>query len=104
MPEDHADEKYRRDRRKNQRGPEIGGLLRHGLRAHLTTGGVSNEWYGGGDGSVHSSESAPSQGFSGGFAPPPMHLMTTQRKINCVNPKPNAPIDESMLKSANCSA
>ena len=35
----------------------------------MTTGGVSNVWYGAGDGSVHSSVVPPSQGFAGAGAP-----------------------------------
>src|SRR6185369_16746622 len=39
-------------------------------RVYLTTGGVSNEWYGAGVGRcVHSRESAPSQTLSGAFSP-----------------------------------
>src|SRR5690606_24978372 len=72
--------------------------------AHLTTGGVSNVWCGAGDGTVHSSPSAPSHGLSPAGAPPRADLITTQTKISCARPKPNAPMLETMLKSANCTA
>src|SRR3990167_890896 len=104
MPDDYADEKNERDERHDQRSPEIGRLRPHRVPAHLTTGGVSKEWYGGGDGSVHSSVSAPSHGLCGAFAPPLTHLITTHRTIPGLKPKPNPPIDASMLKSAKCSA
>ena len=49
------------------------GSARRRCRAggHLTAGGVSNVWYGTGDGSVHSSVSAPSHGRAGAFSPLP---------------------------------
>src|SRR5690606_10033729 len=72
--------------------------------AHLITGGVWNVWCGAGDGTVHSSPSAPSHGLSPAGAPPRADLITTQTKISCARPKPNAPMLETMLKSANCTA
>src|SRR5258706_14572366 len=104
MPNDDTDEQSKRDGSEDQCSLEVSRLHCLRLPAHLTTGGVSKLWYGGGDGSVHSSVSAPSQGLSGAFAPPRMHLITTVRNINCDAPKPNAPIDASMLKTVKCSA
>src|SRR5690606_36210522 len=73
--------------------------------AHLTSGGSSKVWCGAGDGTVHSRPSAASQLFAPAFSPRPLAaLMTTHRKISWLRPKPKAPIDASMLKSANCSA
>src|ERR1700675_1631695 len=73
---------------------------RHAVHDHFTVGGVSKLWYGAGVGRwVHSSESAPSHGFCGAFSPLRIHFTTMYRKSNCVRPKPNAPIDEIMLKS-----
>src|SRR5471032_2297780 len=69
---------------------------------HLTSGGVVKVWYGAGEGMLHSSPSAPSHGLAGAGLPPRMHLMTMNRKKICVVPKMNAPMEETMLKSANC--
>ena len=40
-------------------------------RGRAIRGGVSNVWYGAGDGTVHSRVSAPSHGFAGALGPMP---------------------------------
>src|SRR5262245_27320791 len=98
-----------RDRAQNEPGAQVPALAlqvhRTFHRCHFTTGGVSKLWYGGGLGRcVHSSVSAPSQGRSGAFSPLRIAFTTMYRNSNCDSPKPNAPSEEIMLKSANCSA
>src|SRR6476659_1036735 len=51
--------------------PVSGCMVSAKLVPYFTTGGVSNVWYGAGEGSVHSSVSAPSHGRAGAGAPPP---------------------------------
>ena len=66
--------------------------------AHLTTGGVSNEWYGAGEGRcVHSSESAPSHCLSAAFSPLERAFRMMYRNYSCDRPKPNAPIEEILF-------
>src|SRR5205085_5956221 len=67
-------------------------------------GGFSKVWNGAGDGTSHSRPSAPSHGFCGAGSPLPRIIGTTtnRKKYTCIRPKPKAPIDASMLKSANC--
>ena len=68
------------------------------------TGGVSNVWYGAGDGSVHSSVSAPSHGRAGAGAPLRIVFSTAYSRTSCDRPKPNAPIDATTFQSVNCVA
>src|SRR5579859_6777320 len=70
--------------------------------AHTAVGGVSKLWYGGGDGRVHSRPLAPSQTLAVAFSPPRMQLMTFHRKISCDRPNMKPPMDDSMLRSVNC--
>src|SRR6185312_13406673 len=112
--DDHTGEERRRDRREDEREAHVGtaaalcafdrlGAQRLGHCAHLTTGGVSNVWYGAGDGSVHSSVVAPSHGLPGAFSPLcAMHFRTTYRKMNCDRPNQNAPTVDTMFQSVNC--
>src|SRR5688572_30290785 len=66
---DDAEEKRQRDRADDQG--------RFCVLRHLMTGWVSKVWYGTGVGRcVHSSESAPSQGFCGAGTPLRMVLIT----------------------------
>ncbi|MNW70036.1 hypothetical protein D3C74_492100 [compost metagenome] len=59
-------------------------------------------WNGAGDGTVHSSPSAPSHGLSAAFSPPRYDGSTTKKKkYTCIRPKPSAPIDAIALKSVN---
>src|SRR5450755_129772 len=74
------------------------------VAAAFSFGGVSKVWNGAGDGTSHSSPSAPSQGRCGATAPLPRIIgsTTAKKKYTCVMPKPNAPIVATMLKSVNC--
>src|ERR1700751_5838338 len=69
--------------------------------AQRTCGGVSEGWYGAGEGRLHSSVSEPSHGRAGAGAPKMMHFSTMYRNSACDNPKPNAPIDATMFQSVN---
>ena len=61
---------------------------------YFTTGGLTKVWYGAGVGRcVHSSVSAPSQGFSGAFLPLRMQCTTMMRNRICDRPKPKAPME-----------
>src|SRR4029453_11461279 len=110
MGDDDADEKHRRDARERERGPEVANMCRSRfdgvhlkiepgrftrvarLFIYLTSGGVSNVWYGAGDGTVHSSVSAPSHGLAGAFSPLPItHFSTAKRKISWGAPTRNDP-------------
>src|SRR5215472_19230113 len=70
--------------------------------AHTAVGGVSKLWYGGGEGRVHSRPLAPSHTLAVAFSPPRMQLMTYHRKISCDRPNMKPPMDDSMLRSVNC--
>src|SRR5437773_12137739 len=78
--------------------------LKRNEDSHCTTGGVSNVWYGAGDGNVHSSVDPPSHGFAGAFSRPRMHLTPAYGNTRVDRPKPNAPIDTIMFQSAHCRA
>src|SRR5690606_19583540 len=117
---DHdADEEREHDRHQHQGGAEVLRTLllaidhRDGTRRHgsgcrppqRTCGGVSNVWWGAGLGTVHSSPCAFSQtSVVAGVPWPRTHFITQYTKSNCESPKPKAPIDDRVLKSANCSA
>src|SRR5579871_3464578 len=70
--------------------------------AHTAVGGVSKLWSGGGEGRVHSRPLAPSHTCAVAFSPPRMQLMTFHRKISCERPNMKPPMDDSMLRSVNC--
>src|SRR5690606_37783992 len=70
-----------------------------------TVGGVSKVWCGAGLGTVHSRPCGVSQTSAvAGWPLPRTHLYTQYTNRSCDSPKPNEPIEDSMLKSANCSA
>src|ERR1700754_4051360 len=115
--DDEADEDRHRDRGEDQPQAQVVLLLFGRHRADLRAaqpitlvaaafsfGGVSKVWNGAGDGTSHSRPSAPSHGCCGAFSPLPRIIGTTtaNRKYTCDSPKPNAPIDATMLKSVNC--
>src|SRR5437879_13379228 len=89
VPRDDADEEHQRDGGQDECRLEVLG--------QCSTGGVSKLWYGTGVGRcVHSSESAPSQGFCGAGAPLRMHFTTIYRHSSCDRPMPKAPSDETL--------
>src|SRR4029079_17879912 len=81
--------------------PMSGCIVSAKLVPYFTTGGVSNVWYGAGDGNVHSSVSAPSHGRAGAGAPLRIVFRTATRSKNCDRPNPNAPIDATTFQSVN---
>src|SRR3569832_271917 len=121
--DDEPDDVDERDGRQDQRHPQVRLLLFFGrheaqcaaeaptmrVAAALSFGGVSNVWKGAGDGTSHSRPSAPApsgsfQGRCGAFSPLPRITGSTtkKKKYTCDRPNQNAPIDATMLKSANC--
>src|SRR6185369_1068928 len=125
---DHdADEEDGRDRCQDQRHAQVAVLLPGShrdppqwcsgcarasstlLALRFRRGGVSKVWNGAGEGTSHSSPSAPLpsgsfQGRCGARAPLPRITgsTTASRKNTCARPKPKPPTEATTLKSQNC--
>ena len=72
LPANGPSKHYKHKHQKNESGPLILATLFWSHRkSYLTCGGVSNVWNGAGEGTVHSSPSAPSHGLAGARSPLP---------------------------------